>query len=132
MTEPLKPCPFCGGPARSGERNEHGYPKYGRFWYFVGCDTCEFEFSDREEFYHTDDGRYLLKYPEKECIDRWNNRPASPMRDEDVSGALNTLDRLYKRLPGLNMTSYEENRALYEGLRNWISEQGLLRAKGEK
>lgn len=54
----------------------------------------------------------------------------SPMRDEDVSGALNTLDRLYKRLPDLNMTSYEENRALYEGLRNWISEQGLLRAKG--
>jgi len=70
----LLACPFCGGAAILTERHDCGYSLYGRFWWTVACENGCVSFTDREEFYHTDDGRYLLKYPAKECVERWNTR----------------------------------------------------------
>ena len=67
----LKPCPFCGG---SPSTNEGGNSTYGRFWWRVGCEACDFYFRDREVW--NTDGPSMLdpKYPPKECFERWNAR----------------------------------------------------------
>ena len=87
---PLKPCPFCNGKPRSWEDHGFGYSKYGRYWFNVMCDNCGFFMRDREEFEHTDDGRYVIKYPEKECFNRWNTR-ADIVPDKDVADAAEKL-----------------------------------------
>lgn len=68
----LKPCPFCGGPAK---HNNGGNSVYGRFWWAVGCSDCDVVFNDREEW-HEFNGPLSgqLKFEAKECFARWNAR----------------------------------------------------------
>lgn len=66
-TPELKPCPFCGGPA---ETNDGGDSVYGRFWWAVGCSSCDVVFCDREKW----DGNGHLTLPPQECFERWNRR----------------------------------------------------------
>jgi len=63
--EEAKQCPFCGG----NPVVECSGSVYGRFWYSVGCNTCDVWMRDRERW---EDDKLTL--PEGECINRWNKR----------------------------------------------------------
>jgi len=66
----MEPCPFCGDPALLGERHGEGYSVYGRFWYSVGCPSCDVWMDDREEW----DADMRLTLPPLEAVTRWNKR----------------------------------------------------------
>ncbi len=69
MSEELKPCPFCGGPA---SHNDGGNSVYGRWWWSIWCEECGIAVHDREVW----DSEFKLKLPPKECFERWNKRSA--------------------------------------------------------
>ena len=71
MEHELKPCPFCGGEAKT---NEGGNSVYGRFWWRVGCPDCDVIFYDKERWSQTDPGMLDPAYPPKHCFDDWNRR----------------------------------------------------------
>ncbi len=66
--EPIKPCPFCGKPAKD---NDGGNSVFGRMWWRVGCADCDVTFADREQW---DNTKHLV-LPPMECFERWNSRP---------------------------------------------------------
>jgi hypothetical protein len=72
MRETLEPCPFCGGEAKYGDG---GNTTYGRFFWVVWCEECQFEMRDRVQW----DDDYKLVLPAKECFDRWNRRSLTPI-----------------------------------------------------
>ena len=75
MSEQLKPCPFCGGEA---SHNGGGGSSYGRFWWIVGCKTCDIWVSDPEIWDKKNPGMLDPAYPAKWCIAAWNRRTPSP------------------------------------------------------
>ena len=75
----LKPCPFCGGEA---SHNGGGGSVLGRFWWTVGCKTCDFWLSDKEVWSQTDHGMLDPAYPPKHCFALWNKRAAVNHREE--------------------------------------------------
>lgn len=75
----LKPCPFCGGEA---SHNGGGDSVFGRFWWTVGCKTCDFWLSDKEVWSQTDHGMLDPAYPPKHCFALWNKRAAVNHREE--------------------------------------------------
>lgn len=77
----LLPCPFCGKPAH---HNDGGNSVFGRDWWKVGCSDCDVIFADREEWdFHVPEGQSQLKYPPKECFDRWNTRTPQQQRQTE-------------------------------------------------
>ena len=76
MTAPeLLPCPFCGGEA---SHNGGGGSCFGRFWWIVGCKTCDIWVSDPEIWDKKNPGMLDPAYPAKWCIAAWNRRTPSP------------------------------------------------------
>mgnify|MGYP000063516732 CR=1 FL=1 len=76
MTAPeLLPCPFCGGEA---SHNGGGGSCFGRFWWIVGCKTCDIWVSDPEIWDKKNPGMLDPAYPAKWCIAAWNRRTTSP------------------------------------------------------
>lgn len=76
MTAPeLLPCPFCGGEA---SHNGGGGSSYGRFWWIVGCKTCDIWVSDPEIWDKKNPGMLDPAYPAKWCLAAWNRRTPSP------------------------------------------------------
>ena len=76
MTAPeLLPCPFCGGEA---SHNGGGGSRYGRFWWIVGCKTCDIWVSDPEIWDKKNPGMLDPAYPAKWCLAAWNRRTPSP------------------------------------------------------
>lgn len=76
MTAPeLLPCPFCGGEA---SHNGGGGSCFGRFWWIVGCKTCDIWVSDPEIWDEKNPGMLDPAYPAKWCIAAWNRRTTSP------------------------------------------------------
>lgn len=71
MIPEIKPCPFCGGEAH---HNDGGNSVYGRFWWAVWCDACQFEMRDQEVWSKTDPGMLDPSYPPGHCITAWNRR----------------------------------------------------------
>jgi len=67
----LKPCPFCGSEA---SHNDGGGSVFGRFWWTVGCKTCDVWLSDKEVWSQTDHGMLDPAYPPKHCFAAWNTR----------------------------------------------------------
>ena len=76
MTAPeLLPCPLCGGEA---SHNGGGGSCFGRFWWTVGCKTCDIWVSDPEVWDKKNPGMLDPAYPAKWCIAAWNRRTPSP------------------------------------------------------
>ena len=76
MTAPeLLPCPFCG---RDASHNNGGGSIFGRFWWTVGCKTCDIMVSDPEVWDKKNPGMLDPAYPAKWCIAAWNRRTTSP------------------------------------------------------
>lgn len=68
-SEPLKPCPFCGGPA--GIHQSPVYDYDGNFIYRISCSKCGATTlkTEQDDIYQT---------PQKainKCIKAWNSRP---------------------------------------------------------
>lgn len=76
MSEELKPCPFCGGPAI---HNDGGNSTYGRLWWAVGCEECLVEIRDRELW--AEGAKLDPAYPPKECFTRWNARHDAEIKE---------------------------------------------------
>lgn len=70
----LKPC-LCGGKPST---NDGGNSTYGRFWWCVWCDTCQFELRDLEVWDKARPGMLDPAYPPGECLTRWNRRADLP------------------------------------------------------
>jgi len=66
----IKPCPFCGGEAK---HNRGGNSRYGRLWWRVWCDECQYGMHDMEIWNH-DFTRLHEDCREMESIERWNRR----------------------------------------------------------
>ena len=76
MTTPeLLPCPLCGNEA---SHNGGGGSCFGRFWWTVGCKTCDIWVSDPEVWDKKNPGMLDPAYPAKWCIAAWNRRTPSP------------------------------------------------------
>lgn len=104
----LEPCPFCGGEAKLSNPSS---TTYGRFFYSVGCPKCpDVEMFDRDEFHHTEDGKYLLKYPEMECVDRWNTRVSQPATPEGWKTTVWQAWRLLNEIRARDGTAYQDTK----------------------
>ena len=76
----LKPCPFCGGEA---SHNDGGNSVYGRLWWSVWCNMCQFEVRDREVWDPVKKGYLDASHPPKECFTTWNTRAAPKVKPLD-------------------------------------------------
>lgn len=82
----LKHCPFCGGAA---SHNGGGGSVFGRFWWTVGCKTCDIWISDQEVWSQTAHGILDPAYPAKHCFTLWNNRA---IQVEQTKSAMSECD----------------------------------------
>jgi len=93
MTE-LKPCPFCGGEARTLD------DMTPRYWY-IQCLDCEMEFNCSREVYHFD--------TEQEAIDAWDTRPT----EDFLNACLREAERYW---------FHDEPLSDLHNLSKWLSE----------
>lgn len=78
----LKACPFCGGNA---EHNGGGNSVYGRFWWAVGCTSCDISMHDQEVWDKAGSSKLDKDYPPQECFSRWNTRPIEDAKDTRIA-----------------------------------------------
>ena len=81
----LLPCPFCGAKPKT---NHGGHSTFGRFWWVIWCDNCQFEMRDQEVWLKDGSGCLDPAYPPRHCFSAWNRRadlaaPSAPAEVDD-------------------------------------------------
>lgn len=87
-------CPFCGAKPKT---NNGGHSTFGRLWWCVWCDECQFEMRDQEVWLKDGSGRLDPAYPPRHCFSAWNLRaalaaPSAPAEVIDARAVAEAMD----------------------------------------